>query len=1088
MTSSRRSPWKLGLGLAVLLALQACEDVSVTAVDVASVGITPSQGELVPGDTLRLQATLRDASGTPLPGRTVSWSSDDPAVASVDASGRVQAETVGDTRIRAGSGSVEGSIVVTVRQPPDIVLSESQVQFDALVGQGPTAPRAVQITNGGGAPLSGLSVQVDSPSGGGASWLEATLDGTQAPATLTLRASAASLSAGTYHAVVLVSSAAAGNSPQTLPVAFSVGTQPASIQLSSTLLGFAWEAGQDVPPPQSVSITNAGGGQLTGLGTSIRHATGEPTGWLSIQLSSTSAPATLTLSVSPGGLATGVYSAFVEVTSPGAANSPQELRVRLTAGSPPPEIELSPAGVSWTVTEDQDLPAQRQIDVTNRGTGNLAGLSASLSYAAGQPTGWLNANLTGSVAPSALALTLTTTELLPGNYAATVAVASGDAVNSPQTASVQLEVLPRIAPELSTITADPDTLVANGVSTSLVTVLLRDPRGDPYPFGGANVQLATTAGTLGAVTGGQGGTYTAVLTAPSEAGEAVISGTVDGAAIGDSAKVTFVAEPERVSGSLSTATASPDSGVVADGASASTVSLQIRAPDGSNVTGLANEDFTISLSGSAQAGPVTPGSAPGAYSFAVTNTVAESVTVTITVAGVTLDATPTIRFVAGPVSAETSSATASPATGVTADGTTASRVTVELRDANRNRVTGLANSDFSIGLTGAASRSPVSETPTAGTYTFDVTNTTAETVTVTITAGGITLDDRPTIQFTSDSVPVSASLSTATASPDTAVVANGTAAFTISVRVRDPDGDWVRGLQNEDFSIALTGSAQAGPVISRPPPGAHEFRVTNTVAEVVTVTITVLGVTLDDRPTLEFRAGPVSAGVSSVSASPSTGVIADESDASTVTIEVRDANGNPIGGLDDGDFSIDLSGDGEEGSVSETDIPGTYAFSVTNSTAETVEVRVEVDDVTLDDRPTIEFVAGTVAGDKSSAWPDPSSGLVADGVDASIVTVELRDRNDNPIGGLDDDRFAIRLIGDATRTAVIQTDTLGTYTFAVTNTTAEKVEVTIIVDGVTIEDRPEIQFDGETDSRVTLRRLPPASESLHEESGGRRHS
>jgi uncharacterized repeat protein (TIGR01451 family) len=57
--------------------------------------------------------------------------------------------------------------------------------------------------------------------------------------------------------------------------------------------------------------------------------------------------------------------------------------------------------------------------------------------------------------------------------------------------------------------------------------------------GGDVVQLTTTAGTLGAVQDNQNGTYTAILTAPTTAATATISGTINGATIVDTATVTF---------------------------------------------------------------------------------------------------------------------------------------------------------------------------------------------------------------------------------------------------------------------------------------------------------------------------------------------------------------------------------------------------------------------------------------------------------------------------------------------------------------------------------------------------------------------
>ncbi|HSJ32200.1 MAG TPA: invasin domain 3-containing protein, partial [Longimicrobiales bacterium] len=161
--------------------------------------------------------------------------------------------------------------------------------------------------------------------------------------------------------------------------------------------------------------------------------------------------------------------------------------------------------------------------------------------------------------------------------------------------------------------------------------------------------------------------------------------------------------------------------------------------------GLASGAFNITVSGSGQAGAVTAGGSPGVYTFSVTNTAAEQVTLTITASGVQLTQQPTIDFVAGPVSAS-SAASANPTT-VPADGSTASTVTVTLQDANGNAVTGLAAVDFVITpSSGTAVLGVISET-TPGVYEFTVTNNVQEMVTITITASGIALNDQPAITF-----------------------------------------------------------------------------------------------------------------------------------------------------------------------------------------------------------------------------------------------------------------------------------------------------------------------------------------------------
>lgn len=85
---------------------------------VASVVITPSTASLVPGDTLRLTATPKDAQGAALSDRAVMWSSSAEAVATVDDKGLVTAHAVGSATITATSETQHGDATLTVSPAP----------------------------------------------------------------------------------------------------------------------------------------------------------------------------------------------------------------------------------------------------------------------------------------------------------------------------------------------------------------------------------------------------------------------------------------------------------------------------------------------------------------------------------------------------------------------------------------------------------------------------------------------------------------------------------------------------------------------------------------------------------------------------------------------------------------------------------------------------------------------------------------------------------------------------------------------------------------------------------------------------------
>jgi len=99
------------LAAAFLLASVACGDVAVPATRV--VGL-PDSVELHPGDSMRLLAYVTSATGG------LAWTSSDPAVATVDAAGGVEARSVGRAVIRATLATdarVADSAIVVVTAP-----------------------------------------------------------------------------------------------------------------------------------------------------------------------------------------------------------------------------------------------------------------------------------------------------------------------------------------------------------------------------------------------------------------------------------------------------------------------------------------------------------------------------------------------------------------------------------------------------------------------------------------------------------------------------------------------------------------------------------------------------------------------------------------------------------------------------------------------------------------------------------------------------------------------------------------------------------------------------------------------------------
>ncbi len=94
---------------------RASHAVDITVDDpVATVEFSPAYVFLFPGDQAQINVTLRDANGNALSGRTVTWTTLDSSIATVDANGLVTAVANGSTSVKATSEGVSNSVTVDV--------------------------------------------------------------------------------------------------------------------------------------------------------------------------------------------------------------------------------------------------------------------------------------------------------------------------------------------------------------------------------------------------------------------------------------------------------------------------------------------------------------------------------------------------------------------------------------------------------------------------------------------------------------------------------------------------------------------------------------------------------------------------------------------------------------------------------------------------------------------------------------------------------------------------------------------------------------------------------------------------------------
>ena len=138
----------------------AVSTVTVTAVPVAAVVVTPNTSDLVVGQTTQLEAEPRDAAGQALAGRAVVWSTSAPNVASVTSTGLVTSIAPGSATITAASEGKSGTASITVSPKPVSAVIISPGQASVIMGQ--TVQLSAQVTDDQGSVLSGRPISFTS--------------------------------------------------------------------------------------------------------------------------------------------------------------------------------------------------------------------------------------------------------------------------------------------------------------------------------------------------------------------------------------------------------------------------------------------------------------------------------------------------------------------------------------------------------------------------------------------------------------------------------------------------------------------------------------------------------------------------------------------------------------------------------------------------------------------------------------------------------------------------------------------------------------------------------------------------------------
>ncbi|HET9708168.1 MAG TPA: Ig-like domain-containing protein [Gemmatimonadales bacterium] len=806
-----------------------------STVGAAPTSITASTGS----SATTITVTVRDALGNPVPGVTVALAATGSGNALTQPSGQTSAagvasgilsSTVSEVKIisaTAGPVALTQTDTLTVNPASGGALAFT-VQPSATAGGGTIAPPVTvtakdQFGNVSSSFTGTVTVAiVDNPSGGSLSGTlsEAAVAGVASFNDLaidkpgvgyTLGATATGVTAAKSATFTItpgvVSAAKTTVTASPSPITASNGANAATITVT------ARDAAGNPISGATVQLVATGGGNTLVQPAGVTSAAGTANGTIS---STASGDKTITATVN--GIAI-TQQATVTVNSAAATGA------QTTIAAAPASIAASNGGFTSTIT----------VTAKDAFGNGVSGATVVLSATGGgntvvQPAGSTNA---GGVATGSLSSTLVGTKTV-----------SATVNGLPVTATTTVTVVPgEVSVSQSTIVAATGTITAStGASADTFTIAAKDDQGNVIP--GVPVVLAATgsANVFGqpAVTDANGiakGTLRSTV-----AETKIVSATIDGTGIDRVDTVAVVA-----AGPVGLAFVVQPSNAIAGVAMSPTVQVEVRDAFANRVTSpvnpitLALNKNLASLTGN---GPVAAVNGLATFPALTVNTGATGYTLAASATGLSGTVSGTFNVSTGVVSASQSTVAVSPASIVAGGGSSA--ITVTVRDGSGTPLPGVT-----VTLSASGSNTivqPSGLTNASGVASGSLSSTSAGVKTVTATASGVVINQKPVITVTAAAI--DASQSTVQAIPTTVVVNSPS---TISVKATDQFGNPVGGA-TVHLSATGSGVSVTQPTAATDASGVATGSVKASSTGTVTVSATAGGVALTQTASVTVEA------------------------------------------------------------------------------------------------------------------------------------------------------------------------------------------------------------------------------------------
>ena len=919
-------------------------DITLIGGGLGSVTVTSGSPSIVADGSAQtlISATVKDTNGNNVPdGTTVDFSTTAGTLSAASATTNYGVATVlltsstkvGTAKVTASTGGVSGDVSVDFVPGPVNALSLTATPSNLTADGDSTSTIRVMVRDAGGNAIDDETISFTVTTGTGTlSAPTATTSGGVATVTYT-----ASTTAG-VETITAESTNGTSDTVNVTLVAATVGT----VTVTSGSSNVVADGTASTLISATVKDTN---GNNVADGTTVNFST--TAGTLSAaSATTTNGVATVTLTS-----ATILGSATVTATSGGVSDT---------------TIVNFVAGAVNTVTV-LATPDNLSADGTSTSTITATVLDANSNPVSGETisftavSGTLSAANATTSASGVATVTYTAPATVPGGGTDTVTGTSTNGKTGNDTITLVAATVGTV-----TVTAGSSTVVADGVSATLIAVTVKDINGNNVADG-TTVNFSTTAGTLSAASATTtNGVTTVTLTSATNVGTATVTATCGG--VSGTKTVDFIAD-EVDDVSLS---ATPNN-LSADGVSTSTIRAVVTDAQGNAIDG-----ETISFSVTVGTGTL---SAPTATTTGGVATVTYTASTTAGAETITAESTngtsDTVNVTLVAATVGTVEATAG-TSSIVADGASSTLITARVKDTNGNNVADGTTVNFT---TTAGGLSAASATTTNGVATVTLTSTTTVgTTTVTATSGGIS--DTTTVNFVAG--PVSGIAMTATPSN---VSADGVSTSTIRAVVTDAQGNAIDG-ETISFSVTVGTGTLSAPTAVTTGGVATVTYTASTTAGVETVRAESANGTSD---TVNVILVAATVGTVTVNAG-SSSIVADGSSSTLITAVVEDINGYDVADGTTVNFST-TSGTLSAASATTTNGLATVTLtSAMNVGAATVTATCGG----VSGNATVNFVADEVDDVSLAAQPNT---LSADGVSTSTIRAVVTDAQGNAIDG-----------------------------------------------------------------------------------------